>query len=56
LNFVCNDIENIYESFCLNILSKLLFDEPNGILYKNLISTNLIGGFSPGSGFEVFCK
>jgi len=41
-----------YESFCLNILSSLLFDGPNSKLYKKLIESGLAPAYCPGAGYD----
>jgi len=40
----------------LKILNSLLFDAPNGALYKALIESQKANSFGPCTGYEIFLK
>ncbi|KRX07100.1 Metalloenzyme, LuxS/M16 peptidase-like protein [Pseudocohnilembus persalinus] len=53
--FLCNQVtENPIETLGLQVLSYLLFQTPNGPLYKNLIEAGLAPAFISGNGYESY--
>ncbi len=55
MSFLCTDvIDNYIDSMGLNILSNLLFEYPNGILFKALIESGFAPSFCPGNGTWFF--
>lgn len=55
--YLCNDVVNdSFDSFCLSIISYMLFDTPNSPLFKSLIESGLAPSFCPGHGYEPSFK
>lgn len=52
ITWPCGDPSDVYETFCLKILSNLLTDGHSSPLYKALIETGLGDDFSVNSGME----
>lgn len=52
IGYLLSDIQNIYETFLLNVITELLVKGPNSKFYKNLIEPNISGGYSSITGFE----
>jgi Zn-dependent M16 (insulinase) family peptidase len=53
---LCNDINDIQETFNVFILSQLLLNGPNSAFYKSFIDSNISTGFGPMTGYESQCK
>ncbi|OXU19286.1 hypothetical protein TSAR_002748 [Trichomalopsis sarcophagae] len=53
---LCNDINDVQETFNVYILSQLLLDGPNSAFYKSLVDSNIGTGFGPMTGYESQCK
>lgn len=49
-------IESPYETLSMHVLNNLLFDSPNGALYKALIESQVASSFSPGCGYSIYQK
>ncbi len=45
-----------YETFCINILSTLLFDGPNAPFYKAIIEGGIAPSYCPGYGYDYSTK
>ena len=57
VSFLCNNAaKETYESFCLSILSSLLFDGPNTPFYKKIIEEGIAPNFCPGFGYDSSTK
>lgn len=53
----CNDIiKDRFDCYGLNVLSFLLFQQPNGIFYKRLIESGLAPSFINGCGYDYSNK
>ncbi|CCH40839.1 putative metalloprotease [Wickerhamomyces ciferrii] len=52
ITWPCGNPEDVYESFCLKILSNLLTDGHSSPLYKSLIESGLGDDFSVNSGMD----
>ncbi|XP_034477078.1 presequence protease, mitochondrial-like [Drosophila innubila] len=50
------DINDIQESFELNVLSEVMIRGPNSAFYKSLIEPNFSGGYNQSTGFSADCK
>lgn len=53
ISYLCEDIRNVYETFELKILAKLLIEGPNSHFYKNLIEPNIGSGYAPTTGYDT---
>lgn len=55
--YLCDDInQNPYETFKLSILSHLLMEGPNSIMFKRLIESGLAPGYCHGYGLDTSLK
>ena len=55
--FLCNDVvKDSYESFCLHIMSNLMFDGPASAFYKNIIEAGVAPAFASGVGYDMTTK
>ncbi|KAH8413808.1 hypothetical protein KR222_008723 [Zaprionus bogoriensis] len=50
------DINDIQESFELNVLSEVMIRGPNSNFYKSLIEPNFSGGYNQSTGYSADCK
>lgn len=56
VSYVLADINDLYETFVLQILSELLTGGPNSPFYRNLLEPNIGTGYSPVTGFDSHTK
>lgn len=56
IGHLCSDINDIQESFTLQVLSELLISGPNSAFYKTLVEPNIGSGFSQVTGYDPQIK
>jgi Zn-dependent M16 (insulinase) family peptidase len=57
ISYLCNKVsDDPYETFCMNILSTLLFEGPNSPFYKKIIEEGVAPNFCPGTGYDHTTK
>ncbi|CAG2054758.1 unnamed protein product [Timema podura] len=56
ISFLCSNINDIQETFELQVLSELLVKGPNSAFYKTLVEPNIGAGFSPVTGYDAHTK
>lgn len=57
ISYLCNDlVGGSYETFCMTVLSHLLFEGPNTPFYKNIIEAGIAPNFCPGYGYDNTTK
>jgi len=56
ISFVMNDTTDVFETFCLRVMSSLLLDGHASPMYKALIDTNLGSEWSPNTGYDASAK
>ena len=53
VTYVCNEMcTDPYETFKLQILSAMVFEGPNSLLYKSIIEGGLAPNYCPGYGYD----
>ncbi|XP_046643709.1 presequence protease, mitochondrial-like [Daphnia pulicaria] len=56
VSYALSDINDLYETFVLQILGELLTGGPNSPFYHNLLEPNIGTGYSPVTGFDSHTK
>lgn len=56
VSYLLSDINDLYETFVLQILGELLTDGPNSPFYRRLLEPNIGTGYSPVTGFDSHTK
>ena len=57
ISFLCNQVAtDAYETFCLQVLTTLLFEGPNSPFYKSIIEAGIAPNYCPGQGYDHTTK
>eukprot|EP01135_Chromosphaera_perkinsii_P001754 Nk52_evm23s210 gene=Nk52_evmTU23s210 len=56
ISFLCNDVNDQFETVSMKLLSQLLIDGPTSPFYKALVESNLGSDYVAGSGYDSHCK
>ena len=56
VSYLLSDINDLYETFVLQILGELLTGGPNSPFYRHLLEPNIGTGYSPVTGFDSHTK